>query len=165
MKDLSYLQGAVARYKDIASEANGQILGCSSDEIAALEATLNTGYHIPAAYREFLEYGAKHWGRLFQTRDLSYQSALAMAQAAYRDWEGPVFPEGEGTFPDNLFIFEDGQGMYFFFFYLDAGENPPVYCWKETMDSFEEVTLQADHFSDYLVQLMDLHKKALEFKV
>jgi hypothetical protein len=76
-----------------------------------------------------------------------------------------VFPEGDGAFPDNFFIFEDGQGMYFFFFYLDAGENPPVYCWKETMDSFDEATLQAEHFSDYLTQLVDLHKKALEFKI
>jgi hypothetical protein len=60
-----------------------------------------------------------------------------------------LYEDGFKDLPDNTFVFWMHQGYQFAFFYLNQGENPPVYFYYEgrTKDDFE---LVENSFTDFL---------------
>ena len=163
MSNYQYIQPAIAQFQAIPAEAEAPRIGCSAEEIAAMQATLPSGYQLPAAYLEFLSHAGKQWGRLFGSHSMGYAQIFTMAKDRFSDYAEQVFVEDdEPAFPSEIFLIEEGNGSHFSFFKLDEGADPPVYQWKEKMEDFSEAVQIFPHYSLYLAAMVAEHAGVFE---
>lgn len=149
---INHIQAAIDTYRCTPGSDEADRIGCTEEEIAALEAHIRGGYRLPAAYLEFLLYAGRGWGDVFGARNISYRTAWVPAAYPHRSWPRDFLPGAENPrFPDNVFLIEDYLGDYFSFIKLDEGDDPPVYFWSSEFEyKLEAATLAAPSFSVYL---------------
>jgi len=133
-----------------------EIEGISEQEIIKIENEFKI--KLPKAYKEFLYLGGKYTGFM--------QSWTTDAQ--YLDWSQTNIRESMDNINLHLrpfFAFADFEGINCLFFFLDEGENPPIYGYDEskiyTNEKGEEVFYKKtdnsfsdciDGFIDYALQ-------------
>jgi len=102
------------------------IVGCSADEIAAIEARF--GYKLPESYRDFLVVMGKRAGRFMIGSDLYYDRLSGQRKLA------EALLQEAGTvlrLAPTHFVFYSHQGCQFLFFDAAEGPDPPVYRFIE----------------------------------
>lgn len=98
-----------------------KIEGFSEQTIKKLE--MLQGVQLPKAYREFLFLGGKMDNFMTWEGGSSVEEALEIQQATVKK-----LGDADFTIPHPFWNFADqDRGEVFLFFYLNDGENPPVY--------------------------------------
>lgn len=123
--------------------------GCSEKQIIKIEEFYNI--KLPAIYIEFLLIMGKNAGKFMRGSSAFYNEIFDIRDGSIELLYENDFKE----LPDNTFVFWMHQGYQFAFFYLNQGDNPPVYYYfeGETKDDFE---FKASSFTDFLVSQLDL---------
>lgn len=106
----------------------GDLVGCTPEEIAALEARY--GVRLPHTYRRFLEVMGRHAGRLFQhDSTLAFYPDVRGLTAEYREGyeDDPEVP-GALVLPPDALIIAEREGDYFDFIRCTDPHDSPV--WK-----------------------------------
>lgn len=145
---ISDLLKPLLSYSYIATQS---VKGCTSMEIAEIERQANAPFSLPAEYKNFLQTMGKGAGKLFQGTGIYYPDCLDFQRTASTLLKVNELP----PLPQRAFAFSIHQGYLLYFFYLDEGNDPPVYLYMEgqSANSFEKVN---EKFSDYI-------KEAIEF--
>jgi hypothetical protein len=159
MEPLKYINEAVVIFKQFQDQFDGEVIPCTQEQVDELESLLPSFYCLPAAYKEFLLYGGRKMGQLFEggfSRDI-----LKIIQV----WNK------ESQLPPDIFVLTQHLTSYFDYFKLTEGENPPVYTWNEEDEGgLEVIKKEYDSFSDYLkeqirVCAIELMPKFIEEKL
>jgi hypothetical protein len=116
---------------------------CSGKQISKIEESFNVS--LPVAYKEFLLVMGKGAGQFMLGSSVFYNEIFDLREGSIELLSENDFKE----LPENTFVFWMHQGYQFAFFYLDQGENPPVYFYYEgeTKGDFE---LVENSFTDFL---------------
>jgi hypothetical protein len=113
-----------------------EIIGCSADEIAALEAF--HGIKLPLAYTDFLRVAGRCAGKFIYDVDFLYDKLFtlnALAADLLNDWE-----KGQLKLPTNAFVFAMRYGEQFMFFEADGkNDDPPVFFYFEGHKKFKHI--------------------------
>lgn len=117
--------------------------GCSEKQIAKIEEFF--GVKLPSTYLEFLLAMGKDAGQFMRGSSAFYNEIFDLREGSIELLDENDFKE----LPDNTFVFWMHQGYQFAFFYLNEGDNPPVYYYYEgkTKNDFEIVE---NSFTDFL---------------
>lgn len=160
-----HIERAIRAFEEVLHHAEEELLPCTLEEVSALQAMLPNSYHLPEAYREFLLYGGKKLGKVFNNVDFSYQMARILVQSSYEDitlmlraWDPAA------VLPPNVFVFTEHLGSSFSFFHLTAGDDPPVYFWQEGEGGLEVAEKEQDTFSEFLYEAIRRHTEYLQRK-
>ena len=116
---------------------------CSGKDVAKIEEFFKI--ELPAFYKEFLLTMGKSAGQFMRGNSVFYNEIFDLREGSIELLNENDFKE----LPENTFVFWMHQGYQFAFFYLDQGDNPPVYFYYEgkTKDNFE---LKENSFSNFL---------------
>lgn len=116
---------------------------CSEKDVAKIEEFFKI--ELPAFYKEFLLIMGKSAGQFMRGNSVFYNEIFDLREGSIELLSENDFKE----LPENTFVFWMHQGYQFAFFYLDQGENPPIYFYYEgrTKDDFE---LVEKSFTDFL---------------
>ena len=132
----------------------GKIISCTKEEVDKLESMLPDSYQLPAAYKEFLLYGGKEIGQLYEPGSrFDYIKALNYV----KNGRGSAISllkqyEANPQLPDDIYVLSTYMSSYFNFFRLTEGENPPVYEWNEEDEVGTEAIVKAhESFTDFIV--------------
>jgi SMI1 / KNR4 family (SUKH-1) len=150
---IQYIQPAIDALERWPRFSSAQVVGCTADDIAALEALLPDCLRLPAAYREFLSYGGRKMARVFRAVDISYEMAWALLSERNEPILAILDPRKQGkVLPADLFAINEHFGDNFTFLKLSEGEDPPVYLWED--GSLEDAVREHETFSGFLHQLV-----------
>ncbi|QPA53104.1 SMI1/KNR4 family protein [Lysinibacillus sphaericus] len=120
---------------------------CSKDDILKL-VKLSPTRTLPKTYLDFMNKAGDGIEFLVGT-DYSMKYIFDL-----KDWAIELLEENNSIkiLTDNQFIFMMNQGYMFWFFNLNDGDNPAVYCYDESveLDDFNKVS---DTLSDFLISL------------
>lgn len=120
-----------------------KLKGCSSSEIIRIEKFFNV--QLPLYYRQFLSSMGKGAGRFMQGSSVFYNEIFDLREGGTRLLSDDNFK----LLPENTFVFWMHQGYQFAFFYLNQGDNPPVYYYHEG-EHYEDFEKKEDSFMDFL---------------
>ena len=154
MTQFKYLRQVIVILEKFLDEFGGEVIGCTHEEVDLLESMFSPLYHLPNAYKEFLIYGGKEIGKLFEIRPcLSYNSAKFKIEHKYRDIIDMVrIFDKNAQLPPDIFVLSNHLTSYFDYFRLTEGENPAVYFWSEEDDKgMEGVHREWNSFSVFLI--------------
>ena len=154
MTQFKYLRQVIVILEKFLDEFGGEVIGCTHEEVDLLESMFSPLYHLPNAYKEFLIYGGKEIGKLFEIRPcLSYNRAKFKIEHKYRDVIDMVrIFDKNAQLPPDIFVLSHHLTSYFDYFKLTEGENPPVYFWSEEDDKgMEGVHREWNSFSAFLI--------------
>ena len=154
MKSLNYIKKEVAIFEQMIAVFGGKVVPCTMDEVIELESMLPNSYHLPEAYKEFLLYGGRGMGSIFNVVDFSYNMAIILLKNKYQDIYDMLeaYEEPDFKLPIDIFVINDHLESNFNYFFLTEGENPPVYWWEEDEGSLKEASIKrADSFSQFLM--------------
>jgi hypothetical protein len=138
----------------IDAQVAGQALGCTEQEIEALEARFSL--RLPSAYREYLQWIGREAGAFMRGMPCFYPEILEAQEKAkellQRDHAPLPLPEDAlvtAFFPDQSFTF----------IRCSEGENPPLYYHRREWraDPFRQIYR---HFSDMLLIQLTLYDVA-----
>lgn len=153
MEDLKYIKEIIVIFERFQLKFGGEAIPCSQQEIEQLELLLSPLYCLPAADKEFLFYGGKKMGRLFEggfsfswgTAKFHLERKNQHILDIVRLWDKSA------EIPPDIFILTEHLGAYFEYFRLTEGDNPPVYTWNEENEGgMEVVQKEYESFSEYL---------------
>lgn len=120
---------------------------CSKDDISKL-VKLSPTRTLPKTYLDFMNKAGNGIEFLVGT-DYSMKYIFDL-----KEWAIELLEENNSIkiLTDNQFIFMMNQGYMFWFFNLNDGYNPAVYCYDESveLDDFNKVS---DTLSDFLISL------------
>ena len=154
MKHFKYIKNEIAVFEQMKIAFGGQVIPCTEAEVNELESMLPDSYHLPIAYKEFLLYGGKEMGDIFNVVDFSYGMARILLKNQYQSIYKMVKWEEEPGWklPENIFAMNNHLSANFHYFWLTDGENPPIYWWEEDEGSLKEASRkEADSFSEFLM--------------
>ena len=154
MKHFKYIKNEIAVFEQMKIAFGGQVIPCTEAEVNELESMLPDSYHLPIAYKEFLLYGGKEMGDIFNVVDFSYGMARILLKNQYQSiYEMVKWEEEPGwKLPENIFAMNNHPSANFHYFWLTDGENPPIYWWEEDEGSLKEASRkEADSFSEFLM--------------
>jgi hypothetical protein len=165
MEQLKYLKEINVIFEKFLHEFGGEIIPCTQEEIDVFELMLSNSYRLPAAYKEFLLYGGKKMGKLFEG-GFSFSYKMAKFQLEHKNQDIlkmiQVWNKESQLSPD-IFVLTQHLTSYFDYFKLTEGENPPVYSWcDEDEGGLEVAQKEYDSFSDYLREQIRI--SAIELK-
>lgn len=122
---------------------------CSKDDISKL-VKLSPIQTLPKVYLDFMNKAGNGIEFLVGT-DYSMKYIFDLKEWAIELLEENNFIK---KLTDNQFIFMMHQGYMFWFFNLNDGDDPTVYCYNESveLDDFNKVS---DTLSDFLISLYD----------
>lgn len=120
-----------------------KLRGCSTREISKIEGSFNL--KLPLFYKEFLFSMGKNAGRFMEGSSAFYDEIFDLREGSIRLLSDDNFK----PLPDNVFVFWMHQGYQFAFFYLDQGDNPPVYYYYEG-ENYEDFERKENCFTDFL---------------
>lgn len=125
---------------DIASKET--IEPCTPDEVAEIEKLYSVT--LPEAYKQFLLKMGHGAGSFMEGTDLFYPYLPKLREYAENlldRWDNPF------ALSKTDFVFLDHQGNQFMYFDTAAGNDPPIYHYKEAQYKSEQVS---PSFSDWL---------------
>ena len=158
MLQFEYLNKTIHILEQFIAKYGGEIIPCTSEEVEKLESMLPHPYCLPTAYKEFMLYGGKKIGKLFDAFSFSYDMALLHAENGYSEASSMIkIYDRSAEIPDDIFVLTTHITSYFDYFRLSEGENPPVYSWSDD----EELGIGAiekpyEHFTDFLINQVRL---------
>lgn len=123
-----------------------RIIGCSNEEIDALQSELNITF--PEAYRSFLLAFGKDLGGLFLDTEMFFDDLVENREVASEILE----EENCIELLNGMFVFSVYHGFQFLCFKIGAEDDPPVFHYLEGNCKLEKIS---DHFSDYMACLID----------
>jgi hypothetical protein len=127
---------------------------CSEEDIA--EAQAQCDRPLPAEYRRFLTHTGRGSDLLFIGEDIFFPALLSFQQQA----RGLILAdEVRLTLPTNAFVFFIHRDIQFFFFKLNEGDDPPIYCYEEGADEFIRVY---ESFSEFMHVYIALHAESYD---
>lgn len=148
---LRYLQPVADALSPLIAEAPGALVGCTDEEIAALEAWV-APHRLPAAYVEFLRFGGKDLAGVFHGLDFSYAMALALRAHGNRDILSMLRRRDQtAVLPDTVFVINEHLGSNFTYFDLTEGDDPPTYFWEEGDGGLDTAVREHDAFSSFVL--------------
>lgn len=122
---------------------------CSKDDLSKL-VKLSSTRTLPKTYLDFMNKAGNGIEFLVGT-DYSMKYIFDLKEGAIE-----LLEENNSIkkLADNQFIFMMHQGYIFWFFNLNDGDNPAVYCYDESveLDDFNKVS---NNLSDFLISLYD----------
>lgn len=124
-----------------------EIKGCSEAEIAELEAKWQIT--LPGCYRDFLSLMGREAGQLLCGTDWTYPSLDEVKEVALLIAPGTSKRDLSNRL---LFPFASHQGYQFLYFWLNEGDNPPVWHYLEGGANAKEVS---PSFSKWLMDCIE----------
>lgn len=154
MIQLEYLKEVIIDLEKFLQDFGGEVISCTQAEVDALESMLSSSLRLPVAYKEFLLYGGKKIGNLFEGGfSFSYKIAQNWLKYEYRaeilDMLRSEDPDAE--LPPDVFILQEHIGSNFSYFRLNEGDDPPVYFWEEGEGGLEVALTKHNSFSQFLM--------------
>lgn len=131
-----------------------QPVPCTLAEVEDLEQW--TGHRLPEVYREFLLWMGHAGGGLLEGSDCFYPHLRELPLLAQDLLEEDQCVK---TLPGNTVVFFMHQGYQFDFFYLNDGDDPPVYWYLEDEPIWTSFPKLYDHFSDFVATELEGHIK------
>ncbi|AHN22392.1 MULTISPECIES: SMI1/KNR4 family protein [Lysinibacillus] len=122
---------------------------CSKDDISKL-VELSPTRTLPKTYLDFMNKAGNGIEFLVGT-DYSMKYIFDLKEWAIELLEENNFIK---KLTDNQFIFMMHQGYMFWFFNLNDGDDPAVYCYDESVD-LDDFNKVSDTLSDFLISLYD----------
>ena len=123
------------------------IMGCTTGEIEDLEKKLQIKF--PSIYRDYLRILGQGSGDFLRGEEHSYPDLLDLQQGAkelLEEWNCAY------RLPPTAFVFWMSQGTQFTFFDCAAGDDPPVFHYRE---GYAEPVRRDDHYSEMLERWLD----------
>jgi hypothetical protein len=120
-----------------------RLRGCSGREIDKIESFFKV--KLPVAYKEFLFSMGKGAGRFMEGSSAFYDEIFDIRDGSIRLLSDDNFK----PLPVNTFVFWMHQGYQFAFFYLDEGDNPPIYFYYEQAN-YDDFIKKENSFTDFL---------------
>ena len=131
------------------TERDQKLEGASDEEIQALEQY--AGGPFPSVYKQFLKSLGRSAGELLRGTEYSVtgRDRLRLREPAER-----LLQRKQSSFvlPDTAFVFLMSQGYQFSFFFMNQGNDPPVYHYHE---GDGQPTQLASSLSNYLFKCID----------
>jgi len=151
-----YLDKVIARLNK-----HGYVLTpCKRYEVANVEEELSI--KLPVAYKEFLLEMGKNANSFMVGSSCYYDEILYL-----KGWADELLEENKfKALPNNCFVFWMHQGYQFAFFFLDAGDDPPVYYYSEVGNNANnpDFILTDKSFSSYLDNVLSDEIKIREME-
>ena len=157
MTEFKYINRVVELMEQYAAVYGEQkIVGCTSEEVEALESLLPNSYRLPEAYREFLFYCGRNMGRVSALTDFSYKNAYFNAKERnYKIIGMLTWGEELAKIPEDLFVISKHISSNFSYVLLSEGDNPPVYAWNEEDEGGLEVaSKRCNTICDFFIDLI-----------
>lgn len=120
-----------------------ELHGCTVREVAKIEAFFSVT--LPVYYRDFLFSMGKGAGKFMMGSSAFYSEIFDLREGSIELLSDDNFK----SLPDNTFVFWMHQGYQFAFFYLNEGDNPPVYYYLEG-EHYEDFERKEESFTDFL---------------
>jgi hypothetical protein len=120
-----------------------KLRGCTTHEIAKIEIFFHV--KLPLSYKNYLFSMGKGAGQFMQGSSVFYDEVFNLREGSNR-----LLIEDEfKPLPNDAFVFWMHQGYQFAFFYLDQGDNPPVYFYYEGV-KYEDFQKKENSFTEFL---------------
>jgi len=123
-----------------------RLQGCTDAEIEKMKKAQNVA-SLPLIYVEFMKRYGKLEGRFLAGTDLHYEDTLEYKDVVYEmpeeDMAIWILPENKDLF----FVFWSHHSYKFYYFYIEDGEDPPIYM---VIDVEKEEVKMFDSFSRLL---------------
>lgn len=125
---------------------------CSKDDISKLVKLSPTGT-LPKIYLDFMNKSGNGIEFLVGT-DYSMGDICDLKEGAIE-----LLEENNSSrkIADDQFIFMMHQGYMFWYFYLNDGDDPAVYCYDESIES-DDFNKVSDTLTDFIISLYDSWK-------
>ena len=140
MTKFKYINQVVELFEQYSAVFGEQeIVGCTEEEVEALESLLPNSYRLPEAYREFLFYCGRKMGVVSDITNFSYKTAYFNAKDRNQEIMKILRMWNKHTkIPEDMFIVSKHITSYFDYVLLSEGDNPPVYAWNEEDEDEDE---------------------------
>lgn len=135
---------------------NKECKGVPVADIEALEAEI--GKTFPKAYREFLELAGEYFPYLY-AGDSRFEIS-----GKIQDWLQQQLTKYKQSLEKEYWAIEAYDGVQFYLFYWDEGEDPPVYyCCPYLIDYPEGVVIEKryDTFADWVNKNIELTRDTI----
>ena len=168
MRRFKHLNKTIELLEQFIDKYGGEVISCTSSEVEKLESMLPNSYRLPAAYKEFMLYGGKKIGKLFDAFSFSYDMALLHAENGYSEASSMIkIYDRSAEIPDDIFVLTTHITSYFDYFRLSEGENPPVYSWSDEEElGIEAIEKPYEHFTDFLINQVRLrHLELIPYEI
>ena len=119
------------------------LIGCSNKEIAKIEDLY--GIELPQTYKDYLLAMGKSADDYMKGSSVFYDEIFDLKDGSSRLLQENDFK----SLPENAFVFWMHQGYQFAFFYLNEGDDPPVYFYYEGANDREFVRKE-ESLTDFL---------------
>lgn len=159
MKKFKYINKEIEIFERLVQTFGGEVIPATPDEINTLESLLPSSYSLPAAYKEFLLYGGKKMGSLFEGGfDFSLNAVTFHLKNRKEIFEIIHEDDSNEELPTDLFVLVEHGGGYVEYFLQREGDNPPVYSYSEADGDGLEVSKKIHNsFSDFLLEQIRIH--------
>lgn len=148
-----YAQELTRLVVDAGLAAEDDLVGCSDDEIAALEARISVS--LPRAYQGFLHAMGRDAGDLFVGTDMFYED-LPIPREVLQAVLDEDDDAGGFVVPDNAVVFVSHQGYVFLYLLVEDGnDDPPVFLYTEEEGGPPRQV--ADHFTQWFAESVADH--------
>lgn len=123
---MGYLDKAKSIHANLFPKEAAQVIPCTNEEVALLEETLDL--KLPKAYQEFLLWMGKYGGD-FWTGYAGFYHEIDNINS----WARELLQESSSklSLPQTAFVFYWDYAQLFYFFLMDAGDDPTVYVFIE----------------------------------
>ena len=149
-----YIKEIIPLLETFVKNYGGEVIPCTEEEIKELELMLPNSYHFPSAFKEFLLYGEKKLGALFEgEHSPSYYYSLRRAKNSRGIVAGKIGYSGSkiAELPEDIFVVSSHISSYVAYFKLTEGENPPIYSWSDEDElAIEAIKKEHDSFTDFI---------------
>ena len=151
-----YINEIIPLLETFVQKYGGEVIPCTLFEVNEIESILPNSYHLPGAFKEFLLYGGKELGKLFEgEHSPSYYYSLRRAENSRAIVASKVYGSGAKTaeLPEDVFVVSSHITSYVAYLRLTEGENPPIYSWSDEEEEkfgIEAIQKEHDSFTDFM---------------
>ena len=149
-----YISEIIPLLEVFVQKYGGEVIPCKDEEIGKLESMLPNSCHFPAAFKEFLLYGGKKLGKLFDgEHSPSYYYSLGRAENSRAIVASKIGCSSAKTaeLPEDIFVVSSHISSYVAYFKLTEGENPPIYSWSDEEElEIEAIRKEHNTFTDFI---------------
>ncbi|QHS58054.1 SMI1/KNR4 family protein [Chitinophaga agri] len=129
-------------------QKNCKLRGCKSSDVKKIENFFNIT--LPSKYKDFL-YAMGRDGDKFMRGSSAFYSEILYLREDFID----ILQERNRILPDETFVFWSHQGYQFAFFFLNDGDDPPVYFYYEGKN-FDNFVKKEESFTDFLTVQLEM---------
>ncbi|MGN0494711.1 MAG: SMI1/KNR4 family protein [Lachnospiraceae bacterium] len=130
---------------EVIKNIQGRVSGCSDDQIEQLRFMTNN-QKLPMAYEEFMKIMGNGATGYMTGESIYMDEVFTLKESAVNLL---IENDSKNILTEDDYVFWMCQGCMFCFFKLGEGENPPIYCYRETGDDcFFKI---ANSFTEFLM--------------